>query len=407
MNVSFQQKSREFLGLKRPILAMLTMVILVGMGERMADRFLPIYIMAVGGGAWAIGLLGFLDNFLGALYAFPGGYLSDRWGPRRALFFFNMLAASGFLLVILIPAWQAALFGAALFMSWTNLSMPAVMALIGDVLPKNRQVMGVSVHAMVRRIPMALGPVLAGGLIAWLGERDGVRASFAVALFLCLLAAYVQHRLMNNEDAASPVGLTAEGNPLRLWQWMTPALRRLLVADILVRFCENIPYVFVVIWCMKIIASPVTAVEFGLLTAIEMTTAMLIYIPVGWLADRGGKKKYVLVTFIFFTVFPVLLLQAQSFWPLVAVFIMRGLKEFGEPTRKAMILEMAPEGRKASVFGLYYLIRDLFVSLAALVGAFLWQWGPEINLYTAFAFGMAGTVWFAWKGEDLVSPADS
>jgi hypothetical protein len=31
----------------------------------------------------------------------------------------------------------------------------------------------------------------------------------------------------------------------------------------------------------------------------------------------------------------------------------------------------------------------------------LWQRGPAINFVTAFAFGVLGTVWFAWKGKDL------
>ena len=30
---------------------MLAMVVLVGLGEKMAERFLPIYLMALGGGA--------------------------------------------------------------------------------------------------------------------------------------------------------------------------------------------------------------------------------------------------------------------------------------------------------------------------------------------------------------------
>ena len=36
---------------------------------------------------------------------------------------------------------------------------------------------------------------------------------------------------------------------------------------------------------MKTIASPVTAVEFGVLTTIEMATAVLCYIPVAYYAD--------------------------------------------------------------------------------------------------------------------------
>jgi hypothetical protein len=53
------------------------------------------------------------------------------------------------------------------------------------------------------------------------------------------------------------------------------------------------------------------------------------------------------------------------------------------------------------VFGLYYLVRDVIVSIAALGGAFLWQASPQWNLLSAFAFGMLGTIWFAWRGRDL------
>ena len=62
---------------------------------------------------------------------------------------------------------------------------------------------------------------------------------------------------------------------------------------------------------------------------------MLVYLPVAYMADRVGKKPFVTVTFLFFTGFPVALMFAPSFWWLVPVFVLRGLKEFGEPSRKA------------------------------------------------------------------------
>jgi len=85
-----------FLGLRQSILGLLAMVILVGMGERMAERFLPIYLLALGGGNLSVGLLNGLDNLLSALYSFPGGSLSDRLGTKRALLVFNGIALFGF-----------------------------------------------------------------------------------------------------------------------------------------------------------------------------------------------------------------------------------------------------------------------------------------------------------------------
>jgi MFS family permease len=385
------------------MVGLLGMVILVGMGERMAERFLPIYLLALGGGIISIGLLNGLDNLLSALYSFPGGYLADRLGTKRALLVFNLLAMAGFVVVIFIPAWPAVIAGSFLFLSWTAISLPATMGLVAKILPQNKRTMGVSMHSLVRRIPMSLGPLIGGAFIGIWGEQDGVRLAFVAALAMALVALLMQQRLIGDDAPQEKVqtGPTPEKNPLRLWKEMVPDLRNLLVSDILIRFCEQIPYAFVVVWCMKIISSPTTALEFGVLTTVEMVTAMLIYIPVAYLADRSQKKPYVVATFVFFTLFPLVLLFCQSFAVLVAAFVLRGLKEFGEPTRKALIMDLAPEDRKAGMFGLYYLIRDVIVSVAAFGGAFLWQISPATNLLTAFAFGALGTIWFAVRGRDL------
>ena len=391
-----------FLGLRRSTVGMLAMVILVGMGERMAERFLPIYLMALGGGVLSIGLLNGLDNLLSALYSFPGGYLSDRLGTKRALLVFNIVAMCGFLVVILIPAWQAVLVGAVFFLSWTAISLPATMSLVARVLPIDKRTMGVSMHSLVRRIPMALGPMFGGLCIGVWGERNGVRLAFVVALLLSGVAAVLQQVLIEADqpetaDVERP--LILEKNPLRLLAKMNPSLKRLLISDILVRFCEQIPYAFVVVWCMKTIAAPVTAFQFGVLTSFEMATAVLIYVPVAYFADRSTKRPFVVTTFIFFTLFPLVLLFCQSFTWLVLAFILRGLKEFGEPTRKALIMDLAPEGQKAAMFGLYYLLRDVIVSVAAFGVAFLWRIGPATNLLVAFSCGVAGTVGFTIWGK--------
>jgi len=400
-----KEKTRRllgFLGINRSTGGLLFMVILVGMGERMSERFLPIYLVALGGGALSVGLLNGLDNLLSALYSFPGGYLSDRLGTKRALLVFNLMAMFGFLLVILVPTWQAVIVGAFFFLSWTAISLPASMSLVARVLPKNKRTMGVSMHSLVRRVPMALGPLIGGLCIGAWGEHNGVRFAFVIAFVMAGAAVVLQEFLIEDDPPGKKAAAAhAEKDPVRVLIHMDPALRNLLVSDILIRFCEQIPYPFVILWAMKVIRSPITAFQFGVLTSIEMVMAMLIYIPVAWLADRGKKKPFVVTTFVFFTLFPLSVLYCQSFWPLAAAFVLRGMKEFGEPTRKALIMDLAPEGKKASTFGAYYLVRDVIVSVAAFGGAFLWTLGPRVNFLTAFGFGVTGTLWFVFRGQDL------
>jgi MFS family permease len=395
----------HFLGLQRSTIAVLGMVVLVGMGERMAERFLPVYLLALGGGAMSIGLLNGLDNLLSALYSFPGGYLSDRIGTKRALLLFNAIAMAGFVIVIVFPSWQAVIVGSVFFISWSSISLPATMGLIARVLPAAKRTMGVSMHALVNRIPMALGPLLGGLCIAAWGERDGVRVAFGVALAFAFMAIFLQQKFIDGPAGDKPASHSGVPHAaLRsLWRQMRPELKKLLVSDILVRFCEQITHAFVVVWCMKTISAPVSAVQFGVLTTIEMATAVLIYIPVAYLADRGRKKPFVLITFILFTCFPLVLMRAESFEWLVLAFVVRGLKEFGEPTRKALIVDLSPEASKAGMFGLYYLLRDVVVAVAAFGGAFLWEISPQTNFIAAFCFGVLGTISFLlWGGNDDV-----
>src|SRR6185503_17148103 len=144
----------RFLGKKRSWGGLIAVVVFVGLGEHMAERFLPLYLqqLAIGTtGIFAIGALAFLDDFLSALYSFPGGYLTDRLGHKRALLIFNLLSVAGYLVVILVPTWWAVLLGAALFISWSAISLPAMMEVISAVVPKSKRAMGVSVHSLVRR----------------------------------------------------------------------------------------------------------------------------------------------------------------------------------------------------------------------------------------------------------------
>lgn len=378
------------------LIVMLAMAVLVGMGEKMAERFLPLYLIALGGSAWSVGFLNAMDNFLSALYSFPGGWLADRLGPKKSLQLFTAVAIFGYALVIIIPSWIAVLAGSVFFISWTAVSLPAIMSLVSTAVPKNRRSFGVSLHSFVRRIPMAIGPVVGGLLIGAFGRVRGVRLAFGAAIIMGVVAMILVRRFM--EDG-SPKVVPEGGHRKPLGELFSPDLRNLLVSDILIRFAEQIPYAFVVLWAVE--NNHLTALQFGLLTTIEMITAMLVYIPVARMADAYGKKRFVLITFGFFTLFPLVLLVSHSFPMFVFAFIIRGLKEFGEPTRKALIMDLAPEDAKARTFGTYYLFRDIIVTLAALSSAWLWNISPAANFLVAAAFGVAGTLYFALFGRDV------
>ena len=123
-----------------------------------------------------------LQTFLGAIYAYPGGWLTDHWGQRKSLLLFSLISIAGYILVLVWQSWLALLLGSFLFLAWSALSLPATFSVIATSLQSHRHTMGVGVQSMIRRVPMMLGPLLGGWLLTRFGWTDGVRYALALCI---------------------------------------------------------------------------------------------------------------------------------------------------------------------------------------------------------------------------------
>ncbi len=121
-----------------------------------------------------------------------------------------------------------------------------------------------------------------------------------------------------------------------------------------------------------------------------------------------NRKPFVLVTFAFFALFPLALVSVGGFLGAAVAFVVAGLWEVGEPARKSLIMDLASPAARGRAVGLYYLVRGLAVFPAALVGGWLWTFGPTWPFYAAFLIGVAGLlVYAAWGPGDAERSPDS
>lgn len=388
------QRTTDFLALRRNTTLLLVALVLAGLGEKLWLGFAPKYLQTLGAGVFIIGLFDALQTLLGAIYAYPGGLLTDRWGQRRSLLLFSALSLAGYVLVLVWQHWLALVIGVFLFLAWSGFSLPTTFAVIATSLDRRQHTIGVGVQSMVRRVPMMVGPLIGGWLITRFGWEQGVRYTLIGCIVLNVATGVFQWFMAEPTAEAKADDGKADVGFFGVVKSFNPTLRELLISDILIRFCERIPYAFVILWAMN--HGGVNAQQFGWLVAIEMITAMVCYIPVAHLADKYGQRPFVLATFVFFTLFPVSLLWADNFAWLAVAFVVRGLKEFGEPARKALIIAQASPELRNRTFGAYYLIRDCVVTSGSFLGAWLWSIGPRINFIGAALCGALATLLF-WR----------
>ncbi len=363
----------------------------LALGEELWQAYMPAYLSALGASGLVVGLFGSSRDLLDGLYQYPGGWLADRVGRRRALMIFTTLAFAGYTTYAAARSWPVVFAGLIGVMAWKAGAFPTTFAVIGDSLPRERRAVAFSVQSVLVRVPRLIGAPVGGLLIASLGILAGVRAALLVTLLLALGVLVVQSYGYREDRAPSP-----PGRPDRLRAvvaGMPRPLRRLLAADCLVRIGEGVATSFIVLFVLQV--RHLSAADYGVLYAVQQAVAIAFYLPGGRIADRAGRGPLVALTFVFFALFPLAVRFATSFPALVAAFCLGGLKEIGEPARKSLIVDLAPGHQRGRTVGAYYAIRNLLVVPAGIVGGLLWQHAPTLPLDAAFAVGTLGTAIFA------------
>ena len=108
---------REYFGLERNILVMLAVIVVVGLGEELWSRFMPKYLEVLGAGTWVIAAYGTLKDILDAVYQYPGGWIADKVGRRKALIVFTLIAMAGYSIYALSGSWIWILIGTVFVMA--------------------------------------------------------------------------------------------------------------------------------------------------------------------------------------------------------------------------------------------------------------------------------------------------
>jgi len=437
---------RAVFALQRDVLVLSLAMFAFSLGFQMTTRFLPDYIIALGGSELLVGLFGTVGNVVAALYPYPGGALSDRIGSRYALTLFGALSTAGFLLWLLAPGlgtvtvaglsvrpWVWVFVGLLLAQAWKSFGLGATFAVVKQATDPSRLAAGFASTEVFRRTAFFAGPVLAGVLIGLHPEFTvSFRYVLAVGVLAGALGTVTQHLLYDAGDDGIGDSFAGVGRVRRDLREMPGPLGPLLVGDTLVRFANGMVYVYFIVVVTRLfevgleasLSLPAlgrVAVDlspqafFGYLLGVEMAVALLVMMPAAKLAERVGLKPVVAAGFAVYAVFPLALITAPGTAPaMVLLFAFSGLRFAGLPSHKALIVGPADRDAGGRVTGSYYLLRNTAVIPSAALGGLLWAgvpgWLPGGGLYDgspALAFGVAsavglvGTAYFLVFGEEF------
>jgi predicted MFS family arabinose efflux permease len=394
--------------LNRATLAVLVVIGCLGLSEEIWSNFLSLYFKDLTGAVYKaaafIGVIAAIKNLLEGFGYIIGGSIAHRMGPRIALAVSALPMTVGFTVMLATRDPWAIAFGALLMTNWEPLSVPATFDIVGSEVPKNRRTIAFAIQSIQKRLPKVIGPAVGGAVFAAIGYWLNLTLAFSLVGLSVILQMALMKRMRAKKDPAHV--------PFRtILRDMPRELRLLLSAEIFIRWGDWFARDFAVLYVVALLTqrfgwSEARAAETaGGLLAVMNLTALSTYVPVAKWVDRSpSPRPFIGTTFLLFAVFPIFLvvlpklsvaLGVPVMVGLIVTFIVNGLREIGEPARKALISTGFTPDVRARAVGLYWGLRSFAFFPAPLVAAYLWQKiGPDITFLIGGAIGLIGTVWY-------------
>jgi MFS family permease len=409
-----KETAAQWLGLNRATVGVLVAIFCMGLSEEVWASFLALHLAdktSVLEAAKFMGWIGFAQAVLEGFGYLIGGSLAHRLGARWALAASVLPPAVGFTVMLTSSSPWGIAIGAVLMTSWDALSVPATFDVVGSEVPKNRRTIAFALQSVQKRLPKIIGPAVGAAVFVSFGYWSNIVLAFALLGCSVLVQLMLTHRMRPKaEPAHVPYASIVSQMP--------PELRRLLTAEIFIRWGDWFVRSFSALYVFQLLTGelawlpPAAKAAVGMLIVITNLTSLATYIPVAKWVDRSpSPRPFIGLTFFLFAIFPLclVLLPRAALWAglpvmagLVLTYALNGLRELGEPARKALIANgFAPEVRARGV-GLYWGLRSFAYCPAPLLAAYLWgAIGPELTFLIGGCLGLAGTAWFALSGRAL------
>lgn len=405
----------DWFGLNRAAVAVLAVIGFLGLSEELWSNFLSLHLRREAASAGAesavltavayMGAIAFAKNLLEGFAYILGGSVAHRLGARTALAVSALPMAAGFAIMLVSSAPWAIALGALLMTNWEPMSVPATFDVVGSEVPRERRTIAFAMQSIQKRVPKMLGPMIGGLALGAVGYWLNLTLAIAcLALAIVVQLALTRRMRPKAEPARVPLGDVLRAMP--------PDLRRLLTAEIFIRWGDWFARDFAVLYVVSLLTGPFGWTEraatetSGFLLAVMATTALATYVPMAkWIDRAPSPRPFIGLTFLLFSLFPICLvvlpkaavaLGLPVAAGLVVTYVLNGLRELGEPARKALISGGFPKEVRARAIGLYWGLRAFAFCPAPLVAAFLWsRIGPDLTFLIGGGIGLAGTAWFA------------
>jgi MFS family permease len=362
-------------------------------GHEITTSVLPTFLTTtLGSSAAALGVIdGISDALIGVMKLLGGPLANDprRRGPIASGGYLGTALATG-AIGLSITVWQAGLFRALAWLS-RGLRSPARDALLTSLTQTSTHGRAFGLERAGDNLGAVAGPLLAAGLVAWVGVRPALLLAAIPGLFAALAiivaAREARRRVRGGEHAV--------GRRLELGALRDAGMLRALVPVALFEF-GNIATTLLILRATQLLATPHRSVAAATSIAILIyaghnAMATLASLIAGRWYDRAGPRA-VFATGAAVYVIAYATFAAGGHHPAVVALAFAAAGAgigLAEPTQSAVVAQLVPDRLRGSGFGVLGAVQAVGDLVATVVAGLLYTLASPA---VAFAYAAAWMV---------------
>ncbi|MBT9598501.1 MAG: MFS transporter [Vitreoscilla sp.] len=369
---------------------------LTDVSSEMIFSVFAVFVTTVAGASSALlGLIEGMADFSASSLNWLAGWLSDRSGRRKGF----VIAGYAFsTLAKLILVVSSSVLGSSVFRVVERLGKgfrgPPRDAWLSCVAAQETRGYAFGVHKALDKAGAVLGPLVAYGLLLWLGESAATYSTlFLVAFVPAVISVVVLTRIPDR-----PGAVHERESVRQSWQQLSPGFKRfLLPAGVFALAYFSLGFIL-----LKAHAVGFSVTQTVLLYALFNTACVVAAHLVGRLGDKVGRSRIVMLGYAVYACINLWLMFADTRWEMVAVFAVYGLfYAIEESQSKAFIADLEPE-RRATAMGVYNFVTGTVYLPASLLAGALWTVAPSLAFATSATLSLAAVAMFTLRRPSSV-----
>ena len=344
------------------------------MATEMAYWVLPAFLMSLGAGPAALGLIEGIAESVASIGKLFSGYLADTYPRRKPIVVFGYALANVVKpLLALSTRWWHVLGVRFADRTAKGIRGTSRDVLLSESVPKEKVGSAFGLLQSMDSAGAVLGPLIALLILARTGNLRLVFLMAAVPGAIAILAA-----LLIRETGTRSKEARTQKVPWKLSQ--LPQRFYFMLAAVLIFSLGNSSDMFLVLRAQEAGIAVKYAPLLGLVFNLSYTLGAW---PVGWLSDRRSKPAIAAVGYVIFAAAYDIFAAAPS-----RLFIWVTMAGYGlyyaltSPVLRALVVETVGPTERGAAFGLFYFSTSIATLLASLLTGQLWKrFGAPLPLY--------------------------